>query len=63
MNSHDKLDYATFSSCCTHVYSYGIREIIANISHAKLCTQYIEGFIVTLKSKLRVIRGHWKQNH
>ena len=35
----------------------------------KLQTQYVEGiyrpkyYIVTLKSRLRVIQGHWKRNH
>ena len=32
----------------------------------KLCTEYIEGISsnpVTLKSRSRVIEGHWKWNH
>jgi len=35
----------------------------------QLRTQYVEGmyrlkyYTVTLKSRLRVIQGHWKQNH
>jgi len=35
----------------------------------QLCRQYVEGiyrpkyYNVTLKSKLRVTQGHWKQNH
>jgi len=29
----------------------------------QLRTQYVEGISVTLKSRLRVIQGHWKWNH
>jgi len=32
----------------------------------QLCTQYVEGIYdnpVTVKSRLRVTQGHWKQNH
>jgi len=42
---------------------------IANRSRVELRTQYAEGiymhkyFTVTLKSRLSVTQGHWKQNH
>jgi len=29
----------------------------------QLCTQFIEGISITLKSTLRVTQGHWKRNH
>jgi len=29
----------------------------------QLCTQFVEGISVTLKSTLRVTQGHWKRNH
>jgi len=32
----------------------------------QLCTQHVEGICnnhVTLKSRLRIIQGHWKRNH
>ena len=35
----------------------------------QLCTQYLEGiyrpkyYTVTLKSRLKIIQGHWKRNH
>ena len=29
----------------------------------QLCTQFVEGISVALKSTLRVIQGHWKRNH
>jgi len=31
------------------------------IAH-QLCTQFVEGISVTLKSALRVTQGHWKWN-
>jgi len=29
----------------------------------QLCTQFVEGISVTLKSTLRVTQGYWKRNH
>jgi len=58
---------ATISgTLCTRMFNSNQKQELSyrkQIVH-QLHTQYVEGItLVTLKSRLRVIQGHWKWNH
>ena len=51
-------------SLVTDTYRYIEQELSYRKQIARqLRTQYVEGNPVTMKSRLRVIQGHWKRNH